>query len=111
MTRYRLLATEPETGITAEQFASIPALHTESGLTIMPNPGQGPFRILTGAVKGNGQISIHNTAGQLVFSQELQILPFTTHDFNLTSLPEGLYLLNLNIGQQRFTEKLVIQKN
>lgn len=111
MTRYRLVATEPETGISVEQFASIPALHAETGLTIMPNPGEGPFSILTGAVKGKGKISIYNAAGQLVYSKEQEILPFTTHDFNLTSLPEGLYLLNMTIGQQRFTEKLVIQKN
>jgi hypothetical protein len=72
-----------QVGIT--EFAS------ESGLQLYPNPASGLFTV-TGAFGRIAQIRLFNAAAQLAFSDSPQQSD-TTYSFDVSMLPEGLYLV------------------
>lgn len=68
-------------------------------VTIAPNPAYQEFQVL-GTTEG--QLSIWNNAGQLMFSQEL-----TDSPVQISELPEGIYHVQLKLAGQVIVQKLV----
>lgn len=80
----------------------------QSSLSMYPNPSTGPVTILHATGIAGDKVSVCNSAGARVFSQD--ILPgrsFTS--FNLQALPKGVYHVSLKAGGVVKTEQLVLK--
>lgn len=82
------------------------------GITTGPNPSDGRFTLyIPQAITGNLLVSIVNMLGQRVYMNR-----YTTsagrfvQSIDARSLQSGVYLLELNYGDRRYTRKLVISK-
>src|SRR3990172_6931813 len=75
----------------AATWASIPQL-SPPNFSISPNPSNGMFSLV---VSGSefGEIEIHNTLGELIFSSQLQT---TNYELDLRSKPPGIYFITLS---------------
>lgn len=87
---------------------------TEQPMTLYPNPGSGLFsvEVCKNNVIEEAKIEVKNSIGQIVYSKT----PFKTHgciketiEFN-NDLPEGMYFLNLIIGEKSEIRKLILTK-
>ena len=74
---------------------------------VYPNPTAGVFTIRFADLKQTATIDIHNTLGQVVYSQTLsQGLNSTTINADLTA---GLYILTLTVGENVKQTRLVVE--
>ena len=73
--------------------------HSISNLSIYPNPSNGLFNVQN---QGSGSYSITSSNGQLILTSVFY------NDFNvdLSNLPKGIYILQVNNGTQIYTERL-----
>lgn len=84
-------------------------LSTREDITLFPNPSRGQIFIRGEDIKGNWNLVLFNSQGQMVwrsiwktdFSPELAI--------NLKSLPSGMYCLKGVKGIESFTKRLVLE--
>jgi hypothetical protein len=79
---------------------------------IYPNPNNGMF-LIESAFQQPGQvkISVSNEMGELVFSEESTAAAFTPGKlYNLTFLPDGIYMLSRTITLKTTSYKLIIRK-
>ncbi len=85
-------------------------LTNKNSIKIFPNPNKGQFQIeMTGFddVLNKGVISIFSSLGRVVLKlSSLQQL----NSINLSSQPNGTYVLQININGKAFTHKVVISK-
>lgn len=93
---------------------NLDAPETEKPMTLYPNPGSGLFsvEVCKNNVIEEAKIEIKNSIGQIVYSK----IPFKTQgciketiEFN-NDLPEGMYFLNLIIGEKSEIRKLILTK-
>jgi hypothetical protein len=80
-------------------------------MTIYPNPGAGLFRIsLQGIPAADLDIQLYTTLGVCVYKQKLTNKnSFFSGAIDLSGIPEGIYLLQVGAGENRFGQKLIIQ--
>lgn len=76
----------------------------QMSFTIYPNPSNGEFNIDATNMKINS-IDVYNMIGAHVFSMNS---PGKKCTLDFTSLPKGIYFLNMQINEKRYTEKIVI---
>jgi PKD repeat protein len=78
----------------------------ESGFKIYPNPSQGSFTVEVLNQKGPIVIEVYNSTGQLVYkrisSQSIVKLDLM--------VPNGVYLIRVNNGEQVFNKNILINK-
>ena len=75
-------------------------------INVFPNPCNGRFTI-----QGNielSEVNLYSSMGKLVFSQS-DFQNRVQNNFNLSSLPAGMYLLKLKDGNNRVNRKLIIE--
>lgn len=77
----------------------------QMSFTIYPNPSNGEFNIDARDMKINS-IDVYNMIGAHVFSMNS---PGKKCALDFTYLPKGIYFLNMQINETRYTEKIVIQ--
>lgn len=75
----------------------------EKTLQIWPNPSSGNFQV---AVGQEGHLSVFTIEGKRVLLREITA---GIHEFQLGSLPKGIYMLRFENAQGAVTQKLVLQ--
>jgi hypothetical protein len=85
-----------------------------SQLSLYPNPATSDFTIqLNTSVDTNGPavIKLINTVGQLAQEQTMQIVHGKlSGDVHVNgTLPDGMYLIEINSGAQQWNQRVVIQ--
>lgn len=104
---YRSLLKTSEGCNPATGIENIPVI---SDLTIFPNPGAGLFNfemLLT--VVTDVRLSLYNTIGQRVWEKSLNGVSVINETLNLMHLDPGVYILNINTGEEQITRRLIIQ--
>ena len=76
----------------------------EKTLQIWPNPSSGNFQV---AVGQEGHLSVFTIEGKRVLLREITA---GIHEFQLGSLPKGIYMLRFENAQGAVTQKLVLQQ-
>jgi hypothetical protein len=85
---------------------------TDIGLTVFPVPAYTYFNVVFVAkTAGNMQLSLVNTAGQVVYqtSQAVAAGNFSTVISTVNRLP-GIYMLKINLGDKVYAKKITIAK-
>lgn len=79
-------------------------------ITIFPNPSEGTFNILLPENKHQEPIKIRfiNATGQTVIS-ESAIPAVSNIQFDLQKYPKGIYLMEINLDQNRVLKKIVLR--
>ena len=76
---------------------------------IYPNPSRGQFKIALspeGQLTERSELAVYDQLGKLVFHTRTNE---TLFEMDLEGIPSGIYFVNILIGDQIFTEKLIIQ--
>jgi len=92
------------------QLISTSSIEAEDGLNaaevafnLYPNPVEKLLNInLPSEYQEGAEISIYNNVGKLIFRD---VTKESLHIVNLKELPAGLYILNINNGQEIITRK------
>src|SRR5690606_2088120 len=84
---------------------------TFESISIAPNPTQdGAWLTLDNRQAGKYLLKILNATGQLLQKQDVTLVNGRqTHWIDLSDLPRGLYFMQLSIGQQLLTKKILKQ--
>ena len=86
-------------------FLNVKELDLSTKLFTSPNPSNGEFIIRNNSSKTIREIKIHNINGSLVWLQEIQE---NERSLNLSFLPEGLYLLKMELEDHQMVNKRLI---
>lgn len=88
-----------------------PAQSNQFSCSIAPNPNQGVFNLVVDSkVARNFNIQLFNITGKLVYQAEQTNTKSFNHQVNLTNkLPQGIYMLTVNNGEQYYNQKLIIR--
>lgn len=79
-------------------------------LKIFPNPNNGTFNLsLNNFSEEKGSFEIVNTLGERVYVQDLEFNESISQNFELNSLPKGIYFLNVKTESNCHIERLIIQ--
>ncbi|MBL6663173.1 MAG: T9SS type A sorting domain-containing protein [Flavobacteriales bacterium] len=79
-------------------------------LKIFPNPNNGTFNLsLNNFSEEKGSFEIVNTLGERVYVQDLEFNESISQNFELNSLPKGIYFLNVKTESKYLVERLIIQ--
>jgi len=79
-------------------------------LKIFPNPNNGTFNLsLNNFSEEKGSFEIVNTLGERVYVQDLEFNESISQNFELNSLPKGIYFLNVKTESNCLVERLIIQ--
>lgn len=84
----------------------------ENFMNIYPNPASQYATIDLGVVNGgNAVIKIYDITGKMVHSENLGILNEGMHQYtvNCSKFSRGMYLVNINIGKESATSKLIVR--
>jgi hypothetical protein len=82
----------------------------DQAIGINPNPGDGLFQI-NFAASGNTQLRVFNVTGQEVHREQFNTTPGAASvNMNLGHLAPGLYMIQLNSGDNTATSKLIIRR-
>lgn len=98
--------------ITVDTCVGIPDPALPIDLVVYPNPSLGQFTVtLNGNYAGTDLVlNVLNPVGQVVESRKLPPLSGQIKaEFGLDRLSKGVYLVELNAGDQRFVRKVIIQ--
>lgn len=74
-------------------------------ISVYPNPSNGEFRI--SGFKTNAELSIYNCVGELVYKTNMLR---KQENVNITSMPFGIYLLQIRSDSKIFTKKMILTK-
>lgn len=95
----------PGTAIPGIQSDETPS---SSMLTVSPNPTNGITNLhLTGDSKEIAVVTVMDLKGSLVLTQELSS-GAKDATLDLTSFPKGMYIITVNQGEHKFSEKIVV---
>ena len=79
--------------------------------SVYPNPTNGEFTLKIADITwkmADGKIDIYNTLGENVYS--MQLTQATQFTINLSSQPEGIYLLKIPAWDKNYYQKILIKK-
>ncbi|HRG26602.1 MAG TPA: T9SS type A sorting domain-containing protein [Chitinophagales bacterium] len=83
---------------------------TKEDITVFPNPSNGQFyvdfdEVLTDAI----QVKVVNQLGEIVISESYgSVQPFSFYQFDLSGKPAGIYYFEVVIGNQLFSQPIVL---
>lgn len=97
--------------VTVDNFTGIAdPLTVKEAVTIAPNPGDGIFYISLNKDLGNdARISVYNITGTNVYEGYVALDENSRNVINLSNLSDGLYILVITDGNERFTGKIIKQ--
>ena len=100
--------------VTPDIYLDIPSVATvgENSVRFYPNPAVDRSNMeITVAKAGKAVIRIYDLSGKLVYSESLGTLSEGVHTrvVDCQALPHGMYLVNVVVGSQRATSKLVVR--
>ena len=70
---------------------------------IYPNPSNGKFIVMT---ENNVKIEILNILGNIIYQSNNS----STQEIDLSFVENGIYIININSENERFTEKIIINR-
>lgn len=73
-----------------------------SEIAVYPNPSNGVFHVETQNGAENIRLDVNDLAGRTILQTEGQTI-------DLSAYPKGIYLLNIHIGQQSYSKKLILK--
>ena len=81
-------------------------------ISVFPNPSNGIFTLNTKI--SNGEISICNLMGEIIFSEWIPMGQSTinnqTSTIDLSNQPSGIYFVNVKSEKESFAQKIIIDK-
>jgi hypothetical protein len=85
---------------------------TTDAFNLFPNPAQtGCSLAFKQALHGKVQIEVYNQMGQLVLMDEQNdVLPYSVLPLKISSLINGIYIVNVHNGNNTYSKKLIINK-
>jgi hypothetical protein len=94
-----------------EQATSVPELITvKNEVNVYPSPTHGLFNINFEPLTSNVRITIINSAGQRIYSETNQKANGSYNKvFDLSSLPKGIYFVEVNNGAEKTVKKIVLE--
>lgn len=83
----------------------------ESFISIHPNPNGGIFDVnISNRNTSNIQLNIYSSVGKLVFAKEIiSTEKNIIQRIDLSSLPSGIYIINIQQGEIKSTQRIVLQ--
>ncbi len=88
----------------------IPFTDDKLSLEVVPNPSDGNFSVV---VEGNSEglisIKIRDLAGTVIYENKNTAPSLSNESIDLSSLPKGIYLMEVSSGTKKITEKVVIR--
>jgi len=94
--------------ITLDELSSIePVKTTDQGIRLYPNPASNMFTLELCNAGNPSTVTIYNGNGEKVFNKD--IAKSKKIVINTQSFSKGAYLINVENGTNRFTEKLIIE--
>ncbi len=94
----------PDTTLTAIQETTLP------NLQIYPNPSSGTLTVRFGeTVNEQGSIALYNTMGQQVMKVPIEA-GWREYQIETTNLPPGMYVVDIQFGEARMTERIVLER-
>lgn len=101
----------PKSSFQPEPVLSLAGTSVLKGLKLMPNPSPGAFSLeLPLEIESLATLSITNLNGQTIQSAQVQLIPGTKLQLDLSQQPQGVYLVHVRVGNQLYQEKLVLIK-
>jgi hypothetical protein len=98
----------PDTGQDCKKYTSI-KVPFESSFRVYPNPATTTITLKANTGKLDGQLSFYNLSGQVVY--QTNISNDSTHEWNVSGLPSGIYYLRLADGtNEPFVQKVVVSR-
>jgi hypothetical protein len=94
-----------DTGI--DCLAGLDLISTDGKLNVYPNPTNGIFTI-KGDLNSGGTLELFNSAGQLVYTQNIDNLTETLVE--IKDLTNGIYTMTITAGDQLFSGKINVIK-
>ncbi|MBA3899572.1 MAG: T9SS type A sorting domain-containing protein, partial [Bacteroidetes bacterium] len=85
----------------------------QSKLTLYPNPTNGQFNIKFESVvllDNDVSITINNSIGQVVYHEKSQLRAGTYNKTINPDLAEGIYILQIQIGEEKFIKKFMVNQ-
>jgi hypothetical protein len=79
----------------------------ESGIVVYPNPANDKITIEISDIRGAVEISIYDTKGACHKAQQLNLLDNKAFQMDISSLPLGIYLLQIQTNTSTYTQKIV----
>ncbi|MBK5286054.1 MAG: T9SS type A sorting domain-containing protein, partial [Bacteroidia bacterium] len=77
---------------------------------IYPNPSSGVYNILFINANEKAEITVTDIVGQQVFSSGSITAPSLPYSLNLSTQPDGIYLMQVQYKDRIFTTRLVLNK-
>ena len=102
--------TTDKNGVNTTQNVDTILQTDENSIKIYPNPNNGQFQVeMTGfdEALSTGMITVFSAQGQAVLKSS-SLKPINS--INLNSLPNGTYVLKINIGEKTFHHKIIVNK-
>ena len=78
----------------------------EYGINIFPNPTKGKFRIES-ENRTISDVSVIDLSGRIIYSDSFKNV--NSKEIDLTEFPKGLYILQLNIENEKLISKILIE--
>ncbi len=90
---------------------NISEYNTINSVSIYPNPASDFVTVLISSpVNAKASVSIMNILGQVVASQNVDVKMGATYTtLNVENLPSGIYILNVEAGKYRNSQKLIVK--
>ena len=102
---------EPVAAVVANNAATNDANKKANGLRVFPNPSTGIFTMQFSSNKlGDATVAVKNMMGQIVYALPQQKnISQLNRQINLSSMPKGIYIVEVNTGTEKTSEKVLIQ--
>jgi hypothetical protein len=95
--------------IGAESITDTDELANEAVLSVFPNPASSTLQIVAAEMQGQGAIQVWNAQGQMVLSRTNVEMSGTTTTLDVSTLPAGIYYLQVSAEGQLLTRKWMKQ--
>ena len=100
--------------VTPDIYLDIPSVSTigDNSVRFYPNPAVNRSTMeLTVGKAGKATMRIYDLSGRMVYSESLGTLSEGVHTrtIDCQALPHGMYLVNVVVGSQKATSKLIVR--
>jgi hypothetical protein len=91
----------------ANNVVSVNEIENKISFRVFPNPASDYLYLESDTKLNDGELNIFDLQGRLVFYQKIEN---NIEKFDISSLQNGMYILNAIVDGQKFTGKLVVNK-
>lgn len=92
-----------------ESITDTDELVREAALSVFPNPATSTLQVVASEMQGQGAIQVWNAQGQMVLSRTNIEMSGTTTTLDVSTLPAGMYYLQVTAEGQLLTQKWMKQ--